>query len=102
MDKLNLDKIDLNKIGNKYNEFKDEMFNNIGQFQKEADQYIEDDQNEQIDTLDEPVWDTLKRDFKMILYKLYFVVIPRKETKGAQLRNWDMWGPLILCLLLTM
>ena len=29
-------------------------------------------------------------------------MLPRfKEDNGAKLRNWDLWGPLFLCLILT-
>ncbi|CAD8092961.1 unnamed protein product [Paramecium sonneborni] len=60
-------------------------------------------QDVQMNTLDEPVLDTLLRDINMILYKLSYVIIPRmKETQGRKLRNWDLWGPLLLSLLLAM
>ncbi len=41
-----------------------------------------------LDTLDEPILETLKRDFIKIVHKIEYVLIPRttaKETK--QLRN---------------
>mmetsp|Transcript_45482 Transcript_45482/g.91062 ORF Transcript_45482/g.91062 Transcript_45482/m.91062 type:complete len:295 (+) Transcript_45482:52-936(+) len=51
-------------------------------------------------TLDEPVIETVKRDFQMVLTKMKKVVIPSADTKD-ELRNWDLWGPLFLCLILA-
>ncbi|KAM3140573.1 hypothetical protein pb186bvf_007385 [Paramecium bursaria] len=60
-------------------------------------------QEVQTNTLDEPISETLLRDLKMIGYKLWYVIIPRpKESEGRKLRNWDLWGPLLLCLSLAM
>ncbi|CAK83628.1 unnamed protein product (macronuclear) [Paramecium tetraurelia] len=77
-----------------------------GMFQGQAKfvDYAHMNQQEvQVNTLDEPVLDTLLRDINMILYKLSYVIIPRmKETQGRKLRNWDLWGPLLLSLLLAM
>ncbi|KAL4432776.1 hypothetical protein ABPG74_011597 [Tetrahymena malaccensis] len=53
-------------------------------------------------TLDEPVSETILRDLRMIGYKLKYVLLPKmKEDKGKELRNWDLWGPLLLCLCLA-
>ena len=61
------------------------------------------------------------RDVRMVLTKIQFVLVPRLETKRVriatvrpflsdghscrwlrqELRNWDLWGPLVLCLLLA-
>jgi len=55
-----------------------------------------------LNTLDEPVLDTLKRDLHMIWFKLKYVLHPRmREEAAKELRNWDLWGPLLLCLLLA-
>mmetsp|Transcript_29168 Transcript_29168/g.58780 ORF Transcript_29168/g.58780 Transcript_29168/m.58780 type:complete len:203 (+) Transcript_29168:117-725(+) len=51
-------------------------------------------------TLDEPVSETLKRELKTIADKMYKVAIPSSDSK-TQLRDWDLWGPLILCLFLA-
>lgn len=56
-------------------------------------------------TLDEPVWDTVKRDLRAIAIKLRYVVLPRindQEDTMKELRNWDLWGPLLLCLTLSL
>lgn len=51
------------------------------------------------DTLDEPVLDTLLRDLKNVWAKMKQVLIP--TGKQNLLRDWDLWGPLILCLTLA-
>jgi len=51
-------------------------------------------------TLDEPVHTTIVRDLKRIGYKLFHVMIPRGKSVNA-LRDWDLWGPLFLCLILA-
>merc|ERR1719331_1248537 len=52
--------------------------------------------------LDEPVLDTIKRDLNQIGEKLKYVLMPRARVdKGAGLRKWDLWGTLFLCLTLS-
>ncbi|KAG5504715.1 hypothetical protein GH5_05341 [Leishmania sp. Ghana 2012 LV757] len=53
-----------------------------------------------ISTLDEPVLQTLLRDAKAIGRKLVVVVCP-PLGKEKELRDWDLWGPLFLCLILA-
>jgi len=54
-----------------------------------------------IDTLDEPVTTTMARDLLSIYSKLVQVLYPRRSGSGREvLRDWDLWGPLVLCLLL--
>ncbi|KAF8583719.1 Yip1-domain-containing protein [Ramaria rubella] len=53
------------------------------------------------DTLDEPVTTTMARDLFSIYTKLVQVLYPRRTGSGREvLRDWDLWGPLILCLML--
>ena len=54
-------------------------------------------------TLDEPVSATLLRDLRKIWVKIKFVVNPtgKQEDTLRELRNWDLWGPLLLCLHLS-
>jgi hypothetical protein len=54
-------------------------------------------------TLDEPVSVTLKRDLNKIAQKIKFVMNPngQQEETLKELRNWDLWGPLLLCLQLS-
>ena len=43
------------------------------------------------------------RDLKKIGFKLKYVLRPRMQSeKVDQLRDWDLWGPLIFCLLLAL
>ncbi|KAG7398110.1 Yip1 member 6 [Phytophthora boehmeriae] len=54
-------------------------------------------------TLDEPVSTTILRDLKLVGGKLRVVLMPSntsEETLKA-LRDWDLWGPLLLCLTLS-
>ncbi|KAM9979986.1 hypothetical protein ACTFIZ_006241 [Dictyostelium cf. discoideum] len=57
-------------------------------------------ESENPNTLDEPVVQTILRDLKMIGFKLYHVVLPRGNAANV-LRDWDLWGPLILCLVMA-
>ncbi|CAG8634748.1 11273_t:CDS:2, partial [Diversispora eburnea] len=50
-------------------------------------------------TLDEPVSETLLRDLRNIAIKLRQVLNPK--GRSDVLRDWDLWGPLILCLALA-
>lgn len=54
-------------------------------------------------TLDEPIMVTLKRDIFRIYNKLKHVVNPfnTESKKIEELYNWDLWGPLIFCFLLS-
>eukprot|EP01112_Ceratiomyxa_fruticulosa_P022392 TRINITY_DN8178_c0_g1_i1.p1 TRINITY_DN8178_c0_g1~~TRINITY_DN8178_c0_g1_i1.p1 ORF type:complete len:194 (+),score=38.58 TRINITY_DN8178_c0_g1_i1:219-800(+) len=51
-------------------------------------------------TLDEPVHVTILRDLKRIGVKLSHVILPRGKGVAA-LKDWDLWGPLLLCLTLA-
>mmetsp|Transcript_28732 Transcript_28732/g.66694 ORF Transcript_28732/g.66694 Transcript_28732/m.66694 type:complete len:206 (-) Transcript_28732:174-791(-) len=54
-------------------------------------------------TLDEPVTETILRDLRSIRQKLAYVMMPvARHEKGKGLRDWDLWGPLLLCLVLGM
>eukprot|EP01017_Pseudomicrothorax_dubius_P022413 TRINITY_DN2426_c0_g1_i4.p1 TRINITY_DN2426_c0_g1~~TRINITY_DN2426_c0_g1_i4.p1 ORF type:complete len:144 (+),score=20.77 TRINITY_DN2426_c0_g1_i4:154-585(+) len=54
-------------------------------------------------TLNEPISETIMRDLRMIGYKLKYVLNPKmREERAQKLRDWDLWGPLILCLFLAM
>ncbi|KAJ7067023.1 hypothetical protein C8F01DRAFT_1120031 [Mycena amicta] len=50
------------------------------------------------DTLDEPVSKTLARDLLSVYSKLVQVLYPRRSSGREVLRDWDLWGPLMLCL----
>eukprot|EP00931_Biecheleriopsis_adriatica_P051430 TRINITY_DN29828_c0_g1_i1.p1 TRINITY_DN29828_c0_g1~~TRINITY_DN29828_c0_g1_i1.p1 ORF type:complete len:241 (-),score=34.25 TRINITY_DN29828_c0_g1_i1:63-740(-) len=52
-------------------------------------------------TLDEPVSETIMRDVRSVAQKLAYVMMPLQATdRGRRLREWDLWGPLVLCLAL--
>jgi hypothetical protein len=53
------------------------------------------------DTLDEPVTTTIARDLISIYSKLVQVLYPRRSKGREVLKDWDLWGPLLLCLLLA-
>merc|ERR1711934_258215 len=52
-------------------------------------------------TLTEPVSETLMRDVRMVGNKIGYVIWPRPDSMKELSRNWDLWGPLALCLLLS-
>lgn len=52
------------------------------------------------DTLDEPVLTTIFRDVKMVAQKFLQVLLPHQKRVDV-LRDWDMWGPLVLCMTLA-
>mmetsp|Transcript_9374 Transcript_9374/g.10108 ORF Transcript_9374/g.10108 Transcript_9374/m.10108 type:complete len:196 (+) Transcript_9374:45-632(+) len=58
-----------------------------------------------ITTLDEPVWETIMRDLNQVRDKLKVVLLPLgQESQNSvlqKLRDWDLWGPLLVCLLLS-
>ena len=55
-------------------------------------------------TLDEPVRETIMRDLREVGAKLKLVVLPRASQAGVleRLKEWDLWGPLLVCLSLSM
>ncbi|KAK4522158.1 hypothetical protein GAYE_FCTG49G0037 [Galdieria yellowstonensis] len=54
-------------------------------------------------TLDEPVWNTIKRDLGLIGRRLKLVILPKVTAMEmqAELRDWDLWGPLFICMTLA-
>ena len=75
------------------------------------DEKIEDIDYEGMSTLEEPVSETIKRDLMRIYSKLKIVINPFElgvsgqidniEAKRKEVRNWDLWGPFIFCLILS-
>lgn len=55
----------------------------------------------ELDTLDEPVWDTVKRDMSTIGAKFGHVILPHGD-KEQLLKDWDLWGPLFICVALSL
>lgn len=54
---------------------------------------------EVVSTLDEPVTVTILRDVKAVGYKFGHVFFPKKSN--LLLKDWDLWGPLGLCIFLA-
>jgi hypothetical protein len=52
-----------------------------------------------VSTLDEPVMATIARDLKAVGYKFGHVFFPKKSN--LLLKDWDLWGPLSLCIFLA-
>ncbi|XP_005179878.1 protein YIPF6-like [Musca domestica] len=46
-------------------------------------------------TLDEPIKETVLRDVRAVGVKFYHVLYPKE--KSSLLKDWDLWGPLVLC-----
>lgn len=53
----------------------------------------------EFNTLDEPIKETFLRDLRAVGNKFYHVLIPRE--KSSLLKEWDLWGPLMLCTLMA-
>ena len=53
----------------------------------------------EFNTLDEPISHTIKRDLGAVGTKFAAVLWPKE--KGSLLREWDLWGPLILCTMMA-
>ncbi|XP_031136166.1 protein YIPF6 [Sander lucioperca] len=56
--------------------------------------------DEEFSTLDEPVKETILRDLRAVGNKFIHVLYPKRST--ALLRDWDLWGPLLLCVTLAL
>lgn len=49
----------------------------------------------EFNTLDEPISQTIRRDLSAVGSKFFHVLYP--VEKKSLLKEWDLWGPLILC-----
>ena len=54
-------------------------------------------------TLNESILTTIYRDLNLIYTKLKFVIMPyaSREQKNLQIKQWDLWGPLLLDMFLA-
>ena len=59
--------------------------------------------SETLYTLNEPISTTFMRDLKRVGKKLKTLLLPFSTEADTlkELRDWDLWGPLLLCLLLS-
>jgi protein YIPF6 len=60
---------------------------------------VENINNNLVSTLDEPVSVTIMRDLKAVGYKFGHVFYPKTST--LLLKDWDLWGPLFLTVILA-
>ncbi|KAH9807743.1 Yip1 domain-containing protein [Melampsora americana] len=52
-----------------------------------------------LNTLDEPISETIMRDLSAIGSKIVLILYPSGSSSSkAVLRDWDLWGPLVACL----
>ncbi|XP_017893036.1 protein YIPF6 [Ceratina calcarata] len=54
----------------------------------------------EFNTLDEPIRDTILRDVRAVGKKFSYVLYPKE--KKSLLKEWDLWGPLVLCTFMAM
>merc|ERR1712224_105211 len=54
-------------------------------------------------TLDEPISETIMRDLRQVGSKLKVVLLPREDHNSVvhRLKEWDLWGPLLVCMMLS-
>ncbi|XP_014250345.1 protein YIPF6 [Cimex lectularius] len=57
-------------------------------------------ESDTFNTLDEPISETIKRDLRAVGTKFKHVLYP--VEKKSLLKEWDLWGPLILCTFMAM
>ncbi|KAI9249516.1 Yip1 domain-containing protein [Phascolomyces articulosus] len=87
-----------------YNNASQQVSGSIGSSSAPSSQYQQQHHYHQAtysgeDTLDEPVSTTLLRDLRQVARKLQQVLHPKGDRNV--LRDWDLWGPLVLCLSLA-
>ncbi|KAL9643793.1 hypothetical protein ABK040_013208 [Willaertia magna] len=80
--------------------------NNNNRNQQQSTNNTEQQQipEEELDTIDEPIIKTISRDLLNIGRKIALVLIPSVQDEqriNKELRNWDLWGPLLLCIILA-
>ena len=73
---------------------------NVELGQAEHGQSVSHKDFQDMSTLDEPVSATIMRDLRKICTKLKYVLLVSRQENANQLRDWDLWGPLFLCLIL--
>ena len=77
---------------------------NNNQYPDFTDQENQNKYNQEIyvhNSLNEPIITSLTRDLNRIYAKLKIVGLPvSSEQKHKELKQWDLWGPFIICLLL--
>lgn len=59
--------------------------------------HSQDPRQPDFNTLDEPIKQTVMRDLKAVCIKFKYVLFPRDKESQLLLKEWDLWGPLMLC-----
>ncbi|CAJ0584539.1 unnamed protein product, partial [Mesorhabditis spiculigera] len=54
------------------------------------------------DTLEEPIRDTVRRDVRTVGAKFQHVLFPGSSDRKRLLKEWDLWGPLFICVFLSL
>ncbi|KAL0266402.1 UNVERIFIED_CONTAM: hypothetical protein PYX00_008951 [Menopon gallinae] len=78
---------------------------NIGEFDNDLEGELcipnaknaKDSSQPELITLDEPISETIIRDLKAVCVKFKYVLCPKKKESRLLLKEWDLWGPLLLC-----
>ena len=79
--------IQINNTNKNTENIKDE--NKEEEYERETKEYS---------TLDEKISETILRDLKVIIHKIKCVLLPQyQKDKSKEIRNWDLWGPLLIC-----
>ena len=79
--------IQINNTNKNIENIKDE--NKEEEYERETKEYS---------TLDEKISETILRDLKVIIHKIKCVLLPQyQKDKSKEIRNWDLWGPLLIC-----
>lgn len=66
-----------------------------------------DEPAQEVSSLDEPVEVTIvtltqMRDLRKLAFKLKYVILPQAgDSQKRELRDWDLWGPLFICIFLA-
>lgn len=82
------------------------MYDNVGNFVEGEMNIPNSNKNKsdrdipEFNTLDEPIKDTILRDVKAVGTKFLHVLFPRE--KRSLIKEWDLWGPLVLCTFMAM
>ncbi|QSL65378.1 hypothetical protein MERGE_002688 [Pneumocystis wakefieldiae] len=67
---------------------------------KNINTYTSNERNSYTSTLEEPIYMTIYNDLKMIGIRAKYILLPHKDSNI--LRNWDLWGPFIFCLIFSL
>ncbi|EMR10571.1 hypothetical protein PNEG_01276 [Pneumocystis murina B123] len=78
----------------------DSQEDRIETISKNINTYATNERNTYISTLEEPIYMTIYNDVKMIGIRAKYILLPHENCNI--LRNWDLWGPFIFCLIFSL